>query len=101
MRNPCETSGLLSTDTQIRTDECKVVAVIPIANGTDQATISVHDAASSADASDANKIAELIVDAGLTAGPILEVDRGITCNNGIYLNLTGTGAKAIVLYSIG
>ena len=92
---PSTSSGLKDADAVIHARPCRVMSIIAIADGTNAATIDLYDNASAASGT---LLAKIIVDAGLVYEQF-HIDGGITANNGVYLDLTGTGAKAIVHYA--
>jgi hypothetical protein len=97
MTCPSTTSGLKSADVAIMTKPGKIKSVILLADGTNAATLILYDNASAASGTVLVKIA---VDAGLVYESF-NSDHGIVCNNGIYADVTGTGAEFIVHYELG
>lgn len=94
MSNPSKSSGLKSSSVAIAGSHSIVMGITAIADGTNAATITLYDSASAASGTE---LAQIIVDAGLTT-EIFHIDGGVEAFNGIYLSLSGTGAKAIVHY---
>lgn len=96
MSNPANTSGLKSADAVIMAMPGRLLGCIVLADGTNAATVTLYDHASAASGT---VLAKYVVDATLVAeSPALPPD-GIICNNGIYADVTGTGAEFIVYYS--
>jgi hypothetical protein len=94
MGNPATSSGLKSSDAVICARPCKIKSIIALADGTNAATIVLYDNKSAASGTELVKI---VVDAGLTY-ELFHIDAGVEALNGAYLDLTGTGAAAIVHY---
>lgn len=90
---PAKSSGLKSSSAAIVSGPGKLRGVFAEADGTNAATIIVYDAASAT----GTELAKIIIDAGLTSDSAV-FESGISADTGIYLSLSGTGAKAIVLY---
>ena len=88
-------SGLKVADAVISARPAKIVGVQVIADGTNAATLILYDNASAASGTAANKI---VVDAGATYENFY-IDGGVVCNNGIYADVSGTGAEYIVFYA--
>lgn len=86
-------SGVLNADTLIFTGRNRINALTVITDGTNAATVSLYDNTSAA-----NKIAVQgkCVGANLEAHYIFE--NPVIMENGIYADVTGTGATFIVFY---
>ena len=54
-----------------------------------------------ASAASGTVLAKLTVDAGLTQAEPLILPHGLIANNGIYCDVTGTGAEYIIGYALG
>lgn len=91
-----KSSGLKSSSAVIAARPAVVKSVQAIADGTNAATITVYDNASAASGTE---LCQIIVDAGLTY-EFFANDDGVEAFNGLYLSLSGTGAKAIVHYKL-
>lgn len=92
---PSTSSGLKSSDAVISARPCRIMSIIAVADGTNQATIDLYD---NATAGSGTLLAKIVVDAGLTY-ELFHIDGGIAASNGAYLDLTGTGAGAIVHFA--
>jgi len=95
---PATSSGLKSADAAILDAPGRLLGVQVIGDGTNAATVLIYDNASAASGT---VLAKLIVDAGLTYVDMNVPVEGIVCNNGIYADVSGTGAEYIVLFSRG
>ncbi len=95
--NSSKSSGLLSADGVVMNQPGKLTAVTISADGTNAATVLLYDNASAASG---NLLAKVVVDAGLTYEALC-FDAPIDALNGIYLDITGTGAECIVYYQAG
>ena len=86
-------SGVLNADTLIFTGRNRINALTVITDGTNAATVSLYDNTSAA-----NKIAVQ----GKCVGANLEkhyiFENPVIMENGIYADVTGTGATFIVFY---
>lgn len=100
MSCPATSSGVKSSDGVIYDKPCRLLSVKLVADGTNAAEAELHDNASAASGL---VVAKASVAAGSTEssdhGGI--PDGGVVCNNGIYLNITGTNAECIVYFSPG
>lgn len=92
MSCPANSSGLKVADAVICVRPCKLKSIQLLADGTNAATVVLYDNASAASGT---VIAKVIVDATSTYEWFTS-DAGIVCNNGIYADVTGTGAEYIV-----
>lgn len=92
--NPSKSSGLKSASVVISARPARVKSVIAIADGTNAATVTVYD---NPTAASGTEMVQIIVDAGLTY-EMFQNDDGVEALTGIYLSISGTGAKAIVHY---
>lgn len=97
MHNSSQSSGLKSADTAIMTQPGKLTSLIVCADGTNAATAVLYDNASAASGT---VLAKVIVDAGATQEHV-SFDYPIDCLQGIYLDISGTGAECIVHYQLG
>lgn len=93
MRDYCKSSYTRSSDALIFDGKCYLVSVLVITDGTNDATVSVHDALNAG----SNQVFPVTVSGASDFGgriwmPPLEM------RNGIYVNVSGTGAKYIVEY---
>lgn len=96
MSCPSTSSGLKSSSAVVINRPARLHGVIAIADGTNAATVTIYDNASAAAGTE---LAQIIVDATLTYESF-NLEGGIEAKNGLYVALAGTGAKAIVLFSI-
>ena len=90
---PTKSSGLKSASATIVTGPAKLRGLIVEADGTNAAVATVYDATSAT----GTELMKITVDATLTGDAIM-FESGISADTGIHLVLSGTGAKAIVLY---
>lgn len=98
MINPATSSGIKSADGAILAMTGRLMGVQIIADGTNAGTIILYDNASAASG---NVLAKASVDAGLTDVSVNLPAAGIVANNGIYLDIGGTGAECIVYFCAG
>jgi hypothetical protein len=90
---PAKSSGLKDASVVIVSGPGKLRGLMVEADGTNAATAIVYDAASAT----GTALAKLVVDATATHESVI-FEMGISADTGIYLELSGVGAKAIVLY---
>lgn len=95
MSCPATSSGLLNSDTAVSARPAKIHSVQLLGDGTNAATLVIYDNASAAAGT---VLVKIVVDAGLTYELFHSMD-GIVCNNGIYADVTGTGAEFIVHFN--
>lgn len=69
-----------------------------IADGTNAATVILYDNASAASGT---VLAKVVVDATLTYADLNLPAAGVICNEGIYLDVSGTGAECVVYFDRG
>jgi hypothetical protein len=86
-------SGLKTSDGVIYAGPCRLKGVQVGADGTNAATAILYDNASAASGTVVSKV---IVDATLTHE---NHAMDIICNNGLYLDIGGTGAEVIVEFA--
>jgi hypothetical protein len=98
MSCPANTSGLKSADAAIMARPGKLRGLQVLADGTNAATVVLYDNASAASGT---VLAKVVVDATLTTDAASIPEDGIVCANGIYADVTGTGAEYIVYYELG
>lgn len=98
MANPATSSGLKTSDVAIMAMPGRLMGLQVIGDGTNAATAILYDNASAASGT---VLAKVIVDAGLTYEELVIGEEGIVCNNGIYLDIGGTGAEAVIQYCPG
>jgi hypothetical protein len=93
---PAQSSGLKSADTAIHSGPCIYLGAKALGDGTNAATVIIYDNASAASGT---VVGKSVVDAGLTEGSDLVCpEGGVYCQNGLYLDIGGTGAEAIVYF---
>lgn len=92
---PALTSGLKTADAAILNQSGHLHSLMVIADGTNAATVVLYDNASAASGT---VLAKIIVDATSTFESFTALE-GIECANGIYADVTGTGAEYVVHYS--
>lgn len=95
--SPANSSGLKSADAVISALPARLLGIQLFADGTNQATITVYD---NATAASGTVLAQVIVDAGLVAQDAQLPNPGIIANNGLYADVSGTGATYIIHWSI-
>lgn len=93
---PAKSSGSLTSDTAVATRTCVLHSVQLIGDGTNQATVTVYDNASAASGT---VLAKIIIDAGLTYDKFTSC-YGIEAFNGLFVDVAGTGAEAIIHYTL-
>lgn len=98
MSNPSTSSGLLSSDSVVSNMPGRLHCVTVLTDGANAATVVVYDNASAASGT---VLAKIIVAAADRSAVFSPHDEGIVVNNGIYLDITGTGAEAIVHFNKG
>lgn len=92
---PALSSGLKSADAAIMAQSGFLCGLQVIADGTNAATVILYDNASAASGT---VLAKIVVDAGATYEDYTPLE-GIECANGIYADVSGTGAEYIVHYA--
>lgn len=96
-REPAMSSGLLAVDTAICAAPAILDSIIVGADNTNAATIIIYDNASAASGT---VLAKIVVDATTTYAQFISV-AGIVANNGLYADVSGTGAEFIVHFRRG
>jgi len=86
-------SGLKAADTLIYTGRGTLNGVVVNTDGTNAATLTLYDNTSAS----GNVLAQMIV-AGADRTNALLFNLAVRCNNGIYADVTGTGATYTVYY---
>jgi hypothetical protein len=94
MSRPALSSGLKTADAAILAQSGAVRGLTVTADGTNAATVVLYDNDSAASGT---VLAKITVDAGATQECLIP-EGGIHAANGIYADVTGTGAEYIVLY---
>lgn len=96
MSCPADSSGLKTSDAAIMARPGRLLGVELIGDGTNACNVIIYDHASAASGKVLAKLA-------LPASGICYVDAqcDVVCNNGIYADVTGTGAAYIVHYALG
>jgi hypothetical protein len=89
-------SGALAASAVVLAQQGGIMSVIATADGTNAATVHVWDSENST-TSGKTKLATVIVDAGLVYEQ-MSANRLIKANRGIYVEISGTGAGAIIHY---
>lgn len=98
MSNPATSSGLKSADAIILAAPGTLLGLIIVTDGTNDATVSLYDNASAASG---NILAKFVVKGADLAKELVISECGVVANNGIYADVSGTGANYIVHYLIG
>ena len=86
-------SGVLNTDTLVFTGRNRINAITVLTDGTNAATVDIRDGTT---VSGTIKLTGKCVGANLINHLIFE--NPVVVENGIYVDLTGTGATCIVYY---
>lgn len=95
MKPSNRSSGLQTADGVIRADKAILAGVHIITNGTADATLILYD---NATAATGQEVFKQIVTGTNDSVPYSMPDGGIYCTNGIYADITGTGAEYIVFF---
>ena len=90
-------SGIKSADAIISSTGAYLVGVVLIPDGTNACSIVVYEGT----AASGVEVAKLALGVTQTAPQQLLFNIPISCNKGIYCDVTGTGANYIVYYSQG
>lgn len=98
MHEAATSSGLLTADTVIAARPARLLGLQVLADGTNAATVTIYD---NATAGSGKELCKVIVDATLTAQDATLPLMGVCANQGLYADVTGTGAAFIVHYSLG
>lgn len=96
--NSITSSGLKTADGVISNAAGRLHGLCVGTDGTNAATIIVYD---NATAASGTVLAKVVVDATATHENIMLPEQGVECLNGLYLDVTGTGAEVVVYYSRG
>lgn len=91
-------SGLLTASAQVTLLAGRLHALVVTADGTNVATVTVHDSENSTTTGKV-LLATIIVPAGQRFDNIMLPEQGVDAGRGLYCTITGTGANAIVYYS--
>lgn len=91
-------SGRKSADTQIMVGCGRLHGIILFTDGTNAGSAKVYDSEDSTLTGDIELAAVAAAGATLSKELILS-EQGIEVNKGIYMDITGTGAEVIILYS--
>ena len=95
---PATSSDLLAASAVVTANPARLLGIIVNTDGTNAATVTVYDNASAASGV---ILAKYIVAGSANAAVVPINDGGIVALKGLYCAISGTGAKAIVHYSIG
>lgn len=98
MKNGLTSSGLKSADAVIMAMPGRMFYVQLLGDGTNAASLVLYDNASAASGL---VLAKLSLDAGLVQSEPFAVEAGVVANNGIYADVSGTGAEYIVYFAPG
>lgn len=96
--NSITSGGRITSSAVVSNAPGRLHGIVAEADGTNAATITIYDNASAASGT---ILAKIIVDATLTHENLILPEVGIEANNGVYCEISGTGAAAIVYYSKG
>jgi len=89
-------SGLKTADAVIATGRNRVNAITLFSDGTNACSVLVYDNASAASGTEVGKVS--IGAASLKTTEHVIFENPVTCENGIYADVTGTGAGYIVYF---
>lgn len=94
MANNSTSSGLLAADSAVSARPAAVTSVTLVGDGTNASSVTVYDSAST---NSGKVVAKLSVTA---AAPFAfaHFDSPVSCINGIYVDVSGTGPGVIVTY---
>jgi hypothetical protein len=92
----CITSGIKNADAAVATKTGWLCGVLILTDGTNDATVVVYDNASAASGTELFKAK--VSGAGNFGGGTFEIP--IRFSNGIYADVTGTGATYIIYYNV-
>lgn len=98
MVSPSTSSGLLSADVAVSDTSGRLHALTVLTDGTNAATVVLYDNASAASGT---VLAKVIVAGADRMAVFSPHDAGVVVNQGIFLDITGTGAEAIVHFTKG
>lgn len=98
--NTATSSDRLAADTAVMAGAGRLMGVILEGDGTNAASVILYDNASAASGLILAKIALKASSGDLTISPTFPTG-GIACNNGIFADVTGTGAAFTVYYMKG
>ncbi len=93
-----KSSGYKTSDAAIAATGAKLHGIILLSDASNAASVVVYDNASAASGT---KVGFMTVPASTTAPNSIIFNYPIMCSNGIYADVTGTGATYIILYSLG
>lgn len=91
-------SDLLAASGVVYNKPCKFMGMDAIADGTNAAIAQAYDNATTNSGKTVG-IASIKATDTMEASSAANISAGVICNKGLYLQLTGTGAKAIVYFS--
>jgi hypothetical protein len=89
-----KSSGLLTADGLLHTGKGILAGVQIITDGVNDATVIIYDNTSAA----GNEVFKQVVTGTDDSIPYTLPDGGVRCDNGIYIDVAGTGAAFIVYY---
>jgi len=95
----CISSGLKTADAAIVAVECVFCGGKVIADGTNAAEVAIYDNASAASGTLIGK-GQVKAASAPETDPIDVPPDGVHCQNGIYADVTGTGAEYYIYYRI-
>lgn len=86
-----------TADAQIRVGGAVITSFLVVTDGTNAATLIIYDVADSGDVAAGNKVCEWTVTGTDNQGGRNWFEP-VQCKNGIYCDITGTGASYIIEY---
>lgn len=98
MSNPSTSSGLKVADAAILAMPGRLMKLSLLGDGTNATSVVLYDNASAASGT---VLAKLQLDAGLVYQDANLPEEGVVALNGIYADVTGTGAEYIVYFTPG
>lgn len=94
---PATSSGLLAADTAVRTQPSRLLGVSLIGDGTNACNVIIYDNASAASGTVLAKLS--LPASGFPYIDMSAMAAGIVANNGLFADVTGTGAAFIIYYA--
>lgn len=96
-RTGLTSSGLRAADAAIAGMPSQIFGIQVITDGTNAATLTIYDNAAAA----SGEVLAKISVAGADRSQSVVYEHGIVANNGIYCDVSGTGAEYIVHFILG
>lgn len=93
MDGRAKTSGEITSNSVISPTMCYLVSVVVLTDGTNAGLVDLYDSPSGATGT---KLASCHIDGAEDRSRQFSWDPPLWCQNGVYLTISGTGAKAFV-----